>query len=60
LFETIQWHGTENVVIAAKDVGAKIIHISAIGADRESNIPYARTKALGEEVVRSVYARTPR
>lgn len=53
-FEKLQWHGAENVAAAAKAVGAKLIHISAIGADKESNIPYARTKALGEEAVRHV------
>ncbi|KLO20690.1 NAD-binding protein [Schizopora paradoxa] len=53
-FETIQWHGAENVAAAAKSAGAKLIHISAIGADKDSNIPYARTKALGEEAVTSI------
>lgn len=53
-FEKIQWHGAENVAAAAKDAGAKLIHISAIGADRDSSIHYARTKALGEEAVRSI------
>ena len=53
-FEDIQWHGAENVASAAKAAGAKLIHISAIGADKESGISYARTKALGEEAVRSI------
>ena len=51
-FEAIQWKGAENVARAAAAVGAKLIHISAIGADPHSKIPYARTKGLGEEVVR--------
>jgi len=50
-FEDIQWRGAENVATAAKDVGAKLIHISAIGADVNSNIPYARTKGLAEKSV---------
>jgi len=52
-FEAIQWKGAENVARAAAAVGAKLVHISAIGADLHSKIPYARTKALGEEAVRS-------
>ena len=52
-FEAIQWKGAENVARAAAAVGAKLVHISAIGADPHSKIPYARTKALGEEAVRS-------
>jgi nucleoside-diphosphate-sugar epimerase len=50
-FERIQWKGAANVARAAKHVGAKLIHISAIGANSESHIPYARTKALGEAAV---------
>ncbi|KAI5117080.1 hypothetical protein M0805_007956 [Coniferiporia weirii] len=52
MFEDIQWHGAENIAVAAKKLGAKVIHVSAIGADAESDIPYARTKALGEQAVR--------
>jgi uncharacterized protein YbjT (DUF2867 family) len=52
-FEAIQWRGAENVALAAAAVGAKLVHISAIGADPSSKIPYARTKALGEEAVLS-------
>ncbi|KAH8119858.1 NAD-binding protein [Phellopilus nigrolimitatus] len=52
MFEDIQWHGAENVANAAKKEGAKVVHISAIGADEGSKIPYARTKALGEQAVR--------
>ncbi|KAF7979401.1 hypothetical protein HWV62_42510 [Athelia sp. TMB] len=50
-FERIQWKGAENVAHAAKDAGAKLIHFSAIGADANSSIPYARTKALAEKSV---------
>jgi uncharacterized protein YbjT (DUF2867 family) len=52
-FEAIQWKGAENVARAAAAAGAKLVHISAIGADSHSKVPYARTKALGEEAVRS-------
>jgi hypothetical protein len=50
-FEQTQWRGAENVARAAKEVGAKLVHVSAIGADANSAIPYARTKALGEQAV---------
>lgn len=53
-FERIQWKGAENVAKAAKNVHAKVIHISAIGANCNSRVPYARTKALGEDAVLDV------
>ncbi|TDL28025.1 NAD-binding protein [Rickenella mellea] len=52
-FEDIQWHGAENVAKAAKEAGAKLIHFSAIGANKHSKISYARTKGLGEEAALS-------
>lgn len=52
-FEAIQWKGAGNVARAAAAVGAKLVHVSAIGADPHSKVPYARTKALGEEAVLS-------
>ena len=52
-FEAVQWKGAENVARAAAAVGAKLVHVSAIGADPHSKISYARTKALGEEAVRT-------
>ncbi|KAF9040468.1 NAD(P)-binding protein [Hymenopellis radicata] len=50
-FEDIQWKGAAAVAGAAHDVGAQLIHFSAIGADSSSPIPYARTKGLGEKAV---------
>ncbi|KAH8099265.1 hypothetical protein BXZ70DRAFT_1009082 [Cristinia sonorae] len=50
-FERIQWRGAENVAKAAQSAGAKLIHISAIGADPKSDVPYERTKGQGEEAV---------
>lgn len=46
--EDVQYRGAENVAKAAQDANAKLVHFSAIGADPESQISYARTKALGE------------
>jgi uncharacterized protein YbjT (DUF2867 family) len=53
-FEAVQWKGAENVAQAAEEVGAKVIHISAIGADRDSPLISPRTKGLGEQSVMRV------
>lgn len=53
-FQRIQWKGAENVALAARQAGARLVHFSAIGADPESHIPYMRTKGLGELSVLSV------
>ena len=50
-FDRIQCRGARNVARAAQDIGAKLIHFSAIGADVGSDIPYFKTKGLGEEAV---------
>jgi NADH dehydrogenase len=54
-FDRIQHKGAENVARAARKSGAKLIHISAIGADKNSTIPYVKTKGLGEEAVLRAY-----
>lgn len=53
-FERVQWRGAENVARAAKQAGARLVHVSAIGADEGSGIAYARTKAMGERAVMGV------
>ena len=50
-FDRIQHRGAQNVARAAREVGAKLIHFSAIGADIGSDIPYFKTKGLGEKAV---------
>ena len=50
-FEAVQHEGARNVAEAAKAVGAKLTHGSAIGADAHSPSAYAQTKALGEQAV---------
>ena len=50
-FDRIQHRGAQNVARAAQEVGAKLIHFSAIGADANSDIPYFKTKGLGEEAI---------
>jgi NADH dehydrogenase len=48
-FEAVQAEGAEAVAEAAKKSGAKLVHVSAIGADPKSDSAYARTKAEGEK-----------
>jgi uncharacterized protein YbjT (DUF2867 family) len=51
-FDKIHDEGARAVAKAAKAAGATtFIHISAIGADAQSNAKYARTKAEGERAV---------
>jgi uncharacterized protein YbjT (DUF2867 family) len=50
-FDAVQAFGTKAIAEAAKAQGAKLVHISAIGADKNSNADYARTKAIAEEAV---------
>lgn len=47
-FTTLQAEGARIVAEAAAQNGAKLVQMSAIGADPESASRYARTKALGE------------
>lgn len=47
-FDAVQAEGASAVAKAAKAEGAKLVHLSAIGADENSKSNYARTKALGE------------
>lgn len=50
-FDRIQHRGAQNVARAAQEVGAKLVHFSAIGANISSDIPYFKTKGLGEQAV---------
>lgn len=55
-FEAIHVEGAERIAKAAKEAGAqRLVHISAIGADKVSPATYARTKALGEEAIIAEY-----
>ncbi len=47
-FDAVQAEGAAAVAQAAKAVGARLIQMSALGADADSDSNYARTKALGE------------
>lgn len=51
-FDAVQAFGAQAVAEAARAEGAGLTHISAIGADPESDSAYARAKAQGEKAVR--------
>jgi uncharacterized protein YbjT (DUF2867 family) len=53
-FDAVQAQGAEAVARAASAVGARLIHVSAIGADGNSASGYARSKAAGERLVLAV------
>lgn len=51
-FDALHVHGARAVAKAARQAGVKrLVHISAIGADRNSPGAYGRTKAAGEAAV---------
>jgi NADH dehydrogenase len=50
-FDTVQSFGAEQVALAAAAHGARMVQISAIGADPASTSAYARAKAFGERAV---------
>ena len=55
-FSAIHAQGAERIAKAAKAAGAKrLVHVSAIGADRHSSAAYARSKAAGEAAVAAAY-----
>jgi uncharacterized protein YbjT (DUF2867 family) len=53
-FDAIQDFGARAVAESARDAGAKLTHISAIGADVNSGSSYARSKGRAEESVLSL------
>ena len=50
-FDSVQAKGAETIAQAAAAVAARMVHVSAIGADAESPSAYARAKAAGEAAV---------
>lgn len=52
-FDAVQGAGAATVAKAAAAVGARVVHVSAIGADENSPSGYARSKAAGEKAVLS-------
>lgn len=53
-FDAVQDFGARAVAEAARSVGARLTHISAIGADAKSDSDYAATKGRAEDAVRSI------
>ena len=50
-FEAVHSQASGTVAKAASGIGARMVHVSAIGADANSASVYARTKAAGEAAV---------
>jgi uncharacterized protein YbjT (DUF2867 family) len=54
-FEKVQAEGPGLIAQACKKAGiTNLVHVSAIGANEESEAQYARSKALGEKAVRAI------
>jgi uncharacterized protein YbjT (DUF2867 family) len=49
-FDAVQAQGAEAVALAAAAAGARLVHVSAIGADESSSSRYARSKRAGERL----------
>ena len=49
-FDSVHTFGAEAVALAAAAFGARLIHISAMGADPDAPSHYARSKAMGEKL----------
>lgn len=55
-FQNLHVAGPKSIAEAAKSTGVKrFVHMSALGADMNSDSVYARTKAEGEQAVREIY-----
>ncbi len=52
-YRAVQAEGADAVARAAAVHGARMIHVSAIGANKDSASRYAQTKATGEDAVRA-------
>ncbi len=50
-FDAVQTRGAETIAKAAGAIGARMVHVSAIGADENSRSHYSRAKAAGEQAV---------
>ena len=53
-FDAVQDFGARAVAEAARGVGASLTHISAIGADADSESTYAQTKGRAEQAILSI------
>jgi NADH dehydrogenase len=55
-FHSVMAEGAQSVARAAKALAAPLIHVSALGADKNSASHYARAKAEGEQLVLAEHA----
>ncbi|MGI9351531.1 MAG: complex I NDUFA9 subunit family protein [Rhizobiaceae bacterium] len=53
-FDAVQTFGARAVAEAARSAGAKLVHMSAIGANPDSASEYGQSKGEGENAVRAV------
>jgi NADH dehydrogenase len=54
-FEGLQVAGARNIAEAAAQSAGSLVHVSAIGADPESESRYGRTKGEGEQAVQAAF-----
>ena len=55
-FDDVHDRGAAHIAAAARDAGVRaLVHVSAIGADSESDSAYAQSKAAGEAEVRGAF-----
>jgi uncharacterized protein YbjT (DUF2867 family) len=50
-FDAVHTYGAEQVALAANAHGARMVHVSAVGADANSPSAYGRSKANAEQLV---------
>ncbi len=50
-FDSVQTKGADTIARAAAGAGARMVHVSAIGADENALSAYGRSKAAGEKAV---------
>ncbi len=54
-FQSVHAMGSRNIAAAARELGiGRMVQMSALGADFDSESKYARTKAMGEQAVREL------
>ena len=55
-FDAIHGQGAHNVARQARNAGVeRLIHISGLGADPESDSPYVRARGIGEDLVKGAF-----